>query len=98
MNLYDLLKAEMQLWLLIGVPVAVIGTMALWAWSALARSSKHPKPKGPHISLVSPCPACGNIGCVLNYSPEKKCVMRKCVHCGCVLQQPTVAPRLFADK
>lgn len=98
MNLIDLLKLEFQLWIVIGIPFCILATAAVTMWErAQDKKKRIHHPKGPHIALDAPCPACGNIGCILNYDMIAKMVQRKCGHCGCVVRQPPVAPRLFAD-
>lgn len=99
MNLWHLFVTEMQLYVLIGVPVTILGSFAMWAWAAhTSKSKKLPKPKGPHIRLDTPCPACGNQDCELAYDAEKRHVKRRCKVCGCVVEQPPVAPHLFEKK
>ena len=53
------------------------------------------KPVGPLIPVNSPCPACGHRDCELAYQPDTKVVRRRCKTCGCVVEQPPVAPHLF---
>ena len=50
------------------------------------------------ISTQSPCPACGNNGCSIQYDPVAKKVVRTCLTCGCVVRQPPVAPAFFESK
>ena len=65
-----------------------------WAWSALARGLKPPKPKGPHYPARCPVSCLREHRRLLNYDATAKCVLRKMqAHYGCVLKQP-VAPSL----
>ena len=70
---------------IIGIAVGVL--ISNWA-------SGQEKPKGPYIPLDAPCPACGNIGCDLQYLHPGH-VNRRCKHCTCVVTQPVVYPELF---
>jgi hypothetical protein len=53
------------------------------------------KPKPPHISTESVCPACGNPGCELQYDPPTKKIIRICRTCKCVVTQRPIATDLF---
>lgn len=60
----------------------------------------------PHISLRSPCPACGYRGllwpgryaCKLSFDVNFENVKRTCLACGCQIVQPPVYPALFQAK
>jgi hypothetical protein len=52
-------------------------------------------PAVPMISLKTPCPACGNMNCEIDYDAQKKKVARECKVCHCVVLQDPVAPDFF---
>jgi hypothetical protein len=69
------------------------------AWRTLTGKtqpiSPQMEPAYGSISLQSACPACGNLGCEINFDAQTKKVNRKCSTCGCVVRQDPVAPSFF---
>ncbi len=87
-----------MIWIATTVILAVLMPFVFMAGVSFEMHTDEPKKgKGPNIPLNSVCPACGNAGCKLFYSPETKKVRRCCNTCSCVVEQDPVAPRLFAD-